>query len=143
MANWFENVTKTLADEKLSRRKAMKTAVGITAAAALAAIIPGEAFAAANVPLSCTPGTCSTSFSNCGTSHNPNCYCFEKIGTSTGVCGCNAYCASAKPCSTQSQCPIHHFCISNTGCGCTTGLCIRKCTSTCILHADRSGRTAA
>ncbi len=142
MANWFENVTKTLADDKLSRRKAMKTAVGITAAAALAAIIPGEAFAASDHAM-CSPGTCSTSFSNCGKTGNANCFCFQRIGTTTGVCGCNAFCSSLQACASQSDCPAHHICITNTGCGCTSGFCIRKCTSTCILHADHSGRTAA
>jgi len=140
MANWFESVTKTLADGKLSRRGAMKTVAGITAAAALASFIPGEAFAASDGK--CTPGTCSTTFANCG--KNTNCYCFQHINPKHGgACGCNSYCASIPPCAKQSDCAKGSFCITNTGCGCTSGFCIPKCNKTCVLDASRSGRTAA
>ena len=143
MANWFESVTKTLADGKLTRRGAMKTAAGITAAAALASLIPGEAFAAIR-PDVCTPGTCSTTFAACGHNQFGNCFCFEKIGRKhLGQCGCNSFCASIAPCSHTSQCPSGSVCITNTGCGCTTGVCIPKCTKTCQLDSSRSGRTAA
>jgi len=143
MANWFETVTKTLADDKLSRRSAMKKAAGAVAAVALAAIIPGEAFASTDV--ACTPGSCSTGgFTNCGKQGNPNCYCFQKLTKKGvhGVCGCNSYCSSLTPCSSQT-CGKGYACITNTGCGCTTGLCIQRCTKTCVLASDRSGRTAA
>ena len=143
MANWFETVTKTLADDKLSRRSAMKKAAGAVAAVALASIIPGEAFAATDA--ACVPGTCSGgSFTNCGKQGNPNCYCFEKLTSkgTKGVCGCNTYCASAPPCSGQT-CGKGYVCITSTGCGCTTGLCVQKCTKTCVLASDRAGRTAA
>ncbi len=149
MANWFETITKTLADDKLSRRSAMKKAAGVTAAAALAAVIPaGEAFAATpDKGHSCkNPGTCSgPPFSNCGLKkwNNTNCYCFEKIGSTAGSCGCNTYCASAPPCSSQSNCASGYVCISNTGCGCTTGVCVQKCTKTCVLASNGAGRTAA
>lgn len=148
MANWFETITKTLADDKLSRRQAMKKAAGITAAVAMAAAIPaGEAFAATPDTEKCAnPGTCSgASFHNCKIKkyNNTNCYCFEKIGTSNGVCGCNSYCASQPVCSSQSGCASGYACISNTGCGCTTGLCVQKCNSTCILASNGAGRTAA
>jgi len=142
MANWFESVTKTLADGKLTRRGAMKTAAGITAAAALASLIPGEAFAASDGK--CTPGTCSTTFMNCGKNIYGNCYCFQSTGKKhQGRCGCNSYCSSLPACSKQKDCAAGSFCITNTGCGCTTGLCIPKCTKTCQLASGRSGRTAA
>jgi len=148
MANWFETVTKTLADDKLSRRQAMKKAAGITAAVAMAAAIPaGEAFAATPDSEKCNnPGTCSGGgFRNCKLKKygNTNCYCFEKIGTTSGVCGCNSYCASQPTCVSQSGCASGYTCISNTGCGCTTGLCVQKCNSTCILADNGAGRTAA
>lgn len=145
MANWFESVTKTLADGKLSRRGAMKTAAGITAAAALASLIPGQAFAAslgAGKNACSSPGSCSTPFSNCRT--NPNCYCFTHFNTKrNGVCGCNTYCSSAQTCANQAGCPTGYFCITSTGCGCTTGVCVHKCNNTCVLDSSRSGRTAA
>ncbi|MHB8599054.1 MAG: hypothetical protein ACYDER_19855 [Ktedonobacteraceae bacterium] len=47
MTNWFESITKTLADEKLSRRQMMTKVARFTTTIALAAILPaGEAFAA-------------------------------------------------------------------------------------------------
>ncbi len=147
MANWFETITKTLADDKLSRRQAMKKAAGVTAAVAMASLIPaGEAFAATPDSEKCgKPGTCSSPFTNCKIKkyNNTNCYCFEKIGSTAGVCGCNSYCASSPPCTSQSSCASGYACISNTGCGCTTGLCVPKCNSTCILQSNGAGRTAA
>ena len=150
MANWFETVTKTLADDKLSRRQAMKKAAGVTAAVALAAVVPaGEAFAATPDAgkYSCkNPLTCSSSNTkNCdfGKFGNSNCYCFQHIGKTTGVCGCNSYCSSLTTCASQSDCGAGYSCISNTGCGCTTGVCIPKCTKTCILASNGAGRTAA
>ncbi len=149
MANWFESITKTLADDKLSRRLAVRKVAGVTTAAALAALIPaGAAFAA--IPDKgghyCKyPGTCSSIFVNCQTKKygNSNCYCFEKIGTITGVCACNTYCASAPICSSQSGCASGYACTSNDGCGCTTGLCLQKCTKTCTLASNGAGRAAA
>ncbi len=149
MANWFETITKTLADDKLSRRQAMKKAAGITAAVAMAAAIPaGEAFAATpDRGFSCkNPLTCSNSNTkNCdfGKFANTNCYCFQHIGKTTGVCGCNSYCASLTTCTSQAGCGTGYSCISNTGCGCTTGYCIPKCTKTCVLASNGAGRTAA
>lgn len=149
MANWFETVTKTLADDKLSRRQAMKKAAGVTAAVAMASLVPaGEAFAATpDRGHKCSnPGTCSgTAFTNCQKKLNPqlNCYCFQKIGSTNGVCGCNSFCSSLTACSSQSGCPSGFACISNNGCGCTTGVCIAKCNSTCVLQQNGAGRTAA
>jgi len=41
MASWFEDVTKTLADEKIGRRTALRRVAGTVAGAALASAIPG------------------------------------------------------------------------------------------------------
>jgi hypothetical protein len=142
MANWFDTVTKTLADSKLSRRQAITKAAGAVAAVALASVIPGEAFASSDARRRhCKPGTCSTGFTNC--QGNANCYCFQKINTKTGACGCNSFCASIAPCSNQSQCSKGFTCITNTGCGCSTGVCIPNCSKTCHFPVTRSGRTAA
>lgn len=152
MANWFETVTKTLGDDKLSRRQAMKKVAGVTAAVALAAVIPaGEAFAATpdkkkHGNFCKNPGTCSGSpFNNCETKKNPglNCYCFQRIGKTSGACGCNSYCSSLTACSSQSGCSKGMSCVSNNGCGCTTGVCIQNCTKTCVLASNGAGRTAA
>src|SRR5579859_3403586 len=104
MANWFESITKTMADDKLSRRQAMKKAVGVTAAAALASLIPmGDAFAATSDRGGhyCKyPSCCScVDFPNCQLKKygNTNCYCFQKLGSTTGVCACNSYCPSLSP----------------------------------------------
>jgi hypothetical protein len=139
MANWFDTVTKTLADEKLSRRQAITKAAGAVAAVALASVIPGEAFASSNV--ACSPGTCSTGFPACG--NNTACFCFQKIKGGKGACGCNSYCASIAPCTSQKNCSKGTVCITNTGCGCSTGVCIPKCTKTCHFPLTHSGRTAA
>jgi len=137
MANWFDSITKTLADDKLGRRQALKTIAGTVAGAAVAAYIPGSAFAKKG----CKPGSCTTGFKNC--QKNANCYCFQRTGKKTGACGCNSYCASIPPCSSQSQCSKGHSCITNTGCGCTSGFCIPNCSKTCHFPVSRAGRTAA
>jgi hypothetical protein len=153
MADWFEEVTKTLADDKLSRRQAIWRTLGIIAGAALASVTQGtgEAFALAprhtlGQKCSCNncsnPGTCSTAFPNCGSNQYNNCYCFQDINGSP-VCGCNSYCASSPPCSTDADCATGYVCITNTGCGCTTGVCVPICNQTCQLSSDRAGRTAA
>src|SRR5579863_3084568 len=36
-----------------------------------------------------------------------------------------------------------YACISNTGCGCTTGLCVQKCNKCCTLSSAHAGRMAA
>jgi len=148
MTEWFSDLTKTLADETLSRRQAVRNIAGALAGGALAFWLPGQVFADSARKDYCKhPGTCSTSFHPCGP--NPNCYCFQQIGTLKGVCACNGYCNcgsdSTQPClcSKQSDCGRGYFCITNTGCGCSTGICIQKCTKTCQLQPNHSGRTAA
>jgi hypothetical protein len=150
MANWFENITKTLADGKLSRRQMMTKMAGFTTATALAALIPaGEAFAATpdKRSHSCKyPGCCSCDqFMNCDLKKygNTNCYCFQKLGPYPGVCGCNTYCSSLIECIDQASCPTGYTCITSTGCGCTQGFCIQKCNKTCTLASNGAGRTAA
>jgi hypothetical protein len=147
MANWFDDLTKTLANEKLRRRQAIRRISGIVAGAALASWLPGRAFAASAQKHRCSPyGTCSSTFSNCGINKYNNCYCFQKMGSTRstkGVCACNTYCATFAPCTNQTQCQRGYACITNTGCGCTSGTCIQKCTRTCQLDSTRSGRTAA
>lgn len=144
MANWFEDLTKTLADDKLRRRQAILRISGIVAGAALASWLPGEVFAASEQRHRCSPpGSCSGPTYNCGINKYNSCYCFQKLGTIKGVCGCNNYCASLKSCNSQAQCPLGYACIINSGCSCTSGVCIKKCTRTCQPDSSRSGRTAA
>src|SRR5712692_5324975 len=141
MANWFENVTKTLADDKLSRRKAIRKAAGAAAGIALAAFIPGEAFAAS--PDNCPGGNCSIGFPACGGNQFGNCFCFTKHGTGirSAQCGCNAFCSQLQSCVHSSDCPSGSFCAYSTGCDCSgaTGICIHKCTSTCQLSGAHAG----
>jgi hypothetical protein len=145
MANWFDDLTKTLADDKLRRRQAIRRISGIVAGAALASWLPGQAFAASVQKHRCgPPGTCSGFTVSCGINKYNNCYCFRRLNSSIyGVCGCNSYCSSTTPCTSQAQCPAGYACITSNGCGCTSGTCIQKCTKTCQLDPNRSGRTAA
>jgi len=140
MANWFERVTKTLADDKLSRRKAIQKAAGAAAGMALAAFIPGEAFAAS--PNFCSPGDCSIGFPRC--SANPNCFCFDQRNGS-GSCGCNVICNRVRRCQVSSQCPRGSFCAFFTGCNCagSVGYCIPHCTRTCTFDEAHTGASAA
>jgi len=142
MANWFESVTKTLADDKLSRRSAFRKAAGTVAGVALASLVPGSALANSDAGKCKTHGSCSTGgYTNC-LKKNTNCFCFQST-EGKAVCGCNTYCASAPPCSNSKACGAGKFCLTNSGCGCSTGLCVQKCNKTCILKSDRAGRTAA
>ena len=150
MANWFDTVTKTLADDKLSRRKAMRKAAGAAAGIALAALIPGEAFAAS--PDTCSPaGNCTIGFTNCGSNVNQNCFCFSKRKTGgLGRCGCNEFCSQAQSCQHSTDCPTGFFCSFFNGCtGCSgpgpgvSGICIHHCTKTCALASGHAGATAA
>jgi hypothetical protein len=141
MANWFERVTKTLADDKLSRRKAIQKAAGAAAGMALAAFIPGEAFAAS--PNFCRPpGSCSIGFTQCST--NPNCFCFDQLNGS-GSCGCNVFCNRVRMCGASSHCPRGSFCAFFTGCDCDGefGVCVPHCTRTCTFDEVHIGANAA
>ena len=144
MANWFDDLTKTLADASLTRRQALKHIAGTATAVVLAFWLPEQALAANQPNHHCTlGGGCMGSFLYCGHNKYENCYCMNQMGRNYGVCVCNTYCASAPPCSHSSQCGIGYACVTNNGCGCTIGFCMQKCTKTCQLDSQRAGRTAA
>ena len=153
MTEQFENLTRSLAHGSLSRRQVMRTVAGAIAGMALASWFPGTALAESEYTHTCkNPFTCSSpNAHNCELKryHNTNCYCFQQIGTTRGVCCCNGVCncdsSSTQPCQcrSQSDCPSGYFCISNTGCSCTLGNCLQKCNSTCRLSGKGGGRTAA
>ena len=142
MAHWFDELTHMLANEKLSRRHAARRISSIVTAVVLTSFwVPEQVLAQSENTLTCKhTGTCSTNFHNCG--GNPNCYCFQRLDSGKGVCGCNTYCNDAF-CRKQSDCATGYVCITNTGCACSTGYCAPKCTKTCTLDANHSGRTAA
>jgi hypothetical protein len=133
MANWFEDVTKNVADEKLSRRQAIRRAASSIAGLALASWIPGQALAKSH-PYSksgaCNnPATCGGTFSPCG--HNKNCFCFLN-SQGKGTCGCivNICNNSEKACHTDKDCPGGSFCATQTCCP-HKNVCLPKCGKTC------------
>jgi hypothetical protein len=145
MANWFEDVTKTLADEKIGRRTALRRVGGTVAGVAVASAIPGLALARTKA---CpTPGTCTgQGYTNCQGNPNTNCYCFEKLG-GKAFCGCNSYCAQVPPCSSSQKCARGTSCAVLTGCNCVSsaGVCIPNCkgkNKNCVLGSGH-GTTAA
>ncbi len=131
MANWFEDVTKTLADEKIGRRTALRRVAGTVAGVALASAIPGAALAKGRGKAACPSGggTCSTGFVNCKNNPNPNCYCFSGTQMGAGHCGCNSPCENDPNCMKNSDCPRGSFCSCFNGCNCGAGLgvCLPKC----------------
>lgn len=144
MAYWFENLTKSLADEKLSRRVAIQRVASTLTGGVLALWLPGAALAQTEHHQFCAmPGTCSGQpYPQCN-KHNSNCYCFMQLNTRKGICGCNMYCDGLYPCNRNSDCGTGFFCSTNIGCSCTSGWCVQACTRTCTLSAHGSGRTAA
>ncbi|HZU70297.1 MAG TPA: hypothetical protein VFA09_23710 [Ktedonobacteraceae bacterium] len=147
MANWFETVTKTLADDKISRRTALRRVGGTVAGVAAASALPGLALAKKN---SCAGGggTCSnpSRFTNCQGNPNTNCYCFTELG-GKAVCGCNSYCSQVPTCSSSQKCPKGSVCIVSTGCNCSSsqGVCVPACkkkNKNCQLGSGH-GSTAA
>jgi hypothetical protein len=144
MANWFEDVTKTLADEKIGRRTAMRRVAGTVAGVALASGIP--AVALAKTKACPTGGTCSNPFTNCAGNANTNCYCFTKLGGKP-VCGCNSFCSQSPTCSSSSKCAKGTVCIVETGCGCqsSSGVCVPACkgkNKNCQLGSGHGTTTA-
>lgn len=142
MSNWFEDLAKNVADEKIGRRKAFRRIAGGVAGAALAGAIPGLALADTTRACPGGGGTCFTGFANCN-NLNSNCYCFSDPH-SNAFCGCNAFCSSLSPCSTNHDCPSGTFCGVNTGCNCGTsgGVCISTCNGAnehCVLMAPIKG----
>src|SRR5579864_7053706 len=99
MAHWFEDLTKTLADEKMGRRAAIRRVAGTVVGAALAGVLPGtiQAKQKKQCPNGCDPcsgGDCV----NCLNNPNSNCFCFT-LTNGTPVCGCIILCSQASLCS--------------------------------------------
>jgi hypothetical protein len=101
MANWFEDVTKTLADEKIGRRTALRRVGGTVAGVALAGAIPGMALAKVNKHCP-QGGNCTIGFTECQKQGNSNCFCFTDTN-GKGACGCNSYCSQIPTCSDHSD----------------------------------------
>ncbi len=145
MANWFEDVTKTLADEKIGRRTAIRRVAGTVVGVALASVVPGLALAKTHKQCPNGGGTCSNpNYPNCVHNSNPNCFCFlNEKGIAT--CGCNGFCSGIFNCDRNSNCAKGSYCAYNTGCACDGGWCIVKCTGqnkNCVLGSGH-GATAA
>jgi hypothetical protein len=148
MAHWFEDLTKTVADEKLPRRQALRRIAGSVTGMALASLLPAQALARADhLKKHCSnPCNCSCGFVNCN--GNTNCFCFLGLD-GKGVCGCNSYCSQVSPCTNSSQCKKGFGCITANGCtGCSssTGVCIPYCAGkhkNCQLGGSHSGKTVA
>ena len=132
MVNWFEDLTKTMADDKLPRRQAIRRIAGSVAGVALASWLPGQVLAK-NIPWEkqCPFGgsDCVSCCVNCTGNPNTNCFCL--ISTEgRGVCICDTFCSQLPVCSNSSQCQKGFVCITYngcTGCGNSYGVCIAKC----------------
>ncbi len=147
MANWLEDLTKTMADDKLPRRHVLRRMAGSVTSMVVASLLPTQALAKADHlqkhctgpcrMCACAPPSCSP---------NPNCFCFLGIG-GKGVCGCNTYCSQAPICSKSSDCQKGFACITVngcTGCGNSYGVCVPYCVGkhkNCQL-GDGHGMTA-
>ena len=145
MAQWFEDLTRTIADEKVGRRTAMRRIAGTVAGVALASVVPGAALAKSK---SCpVGGNCTIGFKNCQGNSNTNCFCFTDI-SGKGKCGCNMYCSGLSPCARDSHCGKGTLCIilnGCTGCSSSNSVCVLKCAGknkNCQLGSGR-GATAA
>jgi hypothetical protein len=151
MANWFEDLTKTVSDDKLTRRQAVGRIATVVAGATIAAWLPDQALAK-HIPWKkqCPNGGCGCTcgFTNCTGNPNVNCYCFLDIN-GKGACGCNSYCSQLKTCTQSSHCPRDTFCAIENGCdscGTSSGVCLPKCKGkykNCQLGGTHSGPTAA
>ncbi len=130
MADWFEDLTKTMADEKLPRRQAIHRIAGGGAGVALTSWLPGQVLVKINPESKqCPTGCPCTVDCPCGFNQHGNCFCFITI-KGKGVCGCNSYCSQSPTCSSSSQCGKGYSCITNngcTGCGDSYGVCVAKC----------------
>jgi hypothetical protein len=131
MVHWFEDLTKTVADDKLPRRQAIRRIAGSVTGIALASLLPGQVWARADhlkktcsTPCKDCSGGCD--FNNCN--GNNNCYCFFEL-SGKGGCGCNSFCSQVPTCSGSSKCPKGTFCVVETGCNCgsSSGVCIPYC----------------
>src|ERR1700739_2335750 len=115
MAHWFEDLTKTLADEKIGRRTVLRRAAGGTVSIALASFFPGLALA--HNKDNCLTGDCSYGFHPCAQNKNPNCFCWTER-KHMSFCGCNACCSQAPACKQHSDCEAGFLCAYFTGCNC-------------------------
>ncbi len=128
MTNWFEDISKTMADEKLSRRQSLRRIAGSVAGVTLATWIPGQVLAKSGA---ChNPATCGGTFSPCG--HNKNCFCFLDASTGKGNCGCivNICNKNEKTCKTDKDCSSGSFCAKKTCCP-HPNVCLPKCGKSC------------
>jgi hypothetical protein len=128
MANWFEDLTKTMADDKIGRRTAIRRVAGTAVAVAVASALPVSAEAKKNKQCP-VGGDCSLDGPYCIGNPNPNCYCFIRVD-GKGVCGCNSYCSQSPPCASSADCSRGYTCITAngcTGCGFSSGVCVPKC----------------
>lgn len=147
MANWFEDVTKTLGDEKIGRRTALRRVAGSVVGMALASTISGLALAKTNKQCPHGGYTCSQpQAQNCVGNPNMNCFCFTQFG-GKAVCGCNGFCSQFPSCTSPSTCSKGYVCIVNNGCDCSSsvGVCVPKCkgkNKNCQLGSGH-GATAA
>jgi hypothetical protein len=151
MANWFEDLTKTMVNDNLTRRQAIGRIAGVVAGATIVTWLPDQALAK-HVPWKkqCPNGGCGCTcgFENCFGNPNTNCYCFESI-EGKGACACDSYCSQVSMCPSTSHCKKGYVCITNNGCtGCSSsyGICIQKCAGkykNCKLGSSHAGLTAA
>src|SRR5258706_6785881 len=147
MANWFEDGTKTMADEKIGRRTAIRRVAGTVAGAALASAIPGAALAKKGQACPGGGGNCSIGFVNCKNNPNTNCFCYTGSQGKAGHCGCNGFCSQLPTCVKNSDCSKSAFCSFFNGCNCNggSGGCITKGAGknkNCVLSSGH-GPTAA
>jgi hypothetical protein len=131
MAQWFEDLTKIIADEKMGRRSAIRHVAGTIAGIVGASAIPNIALARQTEKCTCgnsCSGECGNG-GNCPGNPNPNCYCFIQLGGGF-ACGCNSYCSQTPTCANSSQCKKGFVCITFNGCtSCQgyTGVCVARC----------------
>jgi hypothetical protein len=129
MAHWLEDLTKTMADDKIGRRTAMRRVLGTMSGVALASALPAVSQAKTTVH-HCPPygGDCSRTFTNCAGIANTNCFCFMRLGGKS-VCGCNSYCSQMPTCSSSMKCPKNSVCVIQSGCNCgiSQGVCLPNC----------------
>lgn len=148
MPNWFEDLTKTVADETIGRRTAMRRIAGGIAGVVLASGVPGLALASQK-PCT-TGGSCPTGFKRCPGNKNPNCLCYQRAKGLSPQCGCNHSCSNLVFCTTDASCGVPgQFCAYNTCCNPppNMGICIAACAGTnkhCkFMSETHSGPTTA
>lgn len=131
MVNWFEDLSKTLGDDRLPRRQAMRRIAGSITGIALVSWLPGQALAKVNPESKQCPTGCGCATDcPCAFNQNGNCFCFFTV-EGKGVCGCNTLCSQSPSCSSSSQCSKGYTCITSNGCtsclGPPAGVCVPKC----------------